>query len=304
MNLLAFFKLIRWKNLLLILYVQLLLKFVAFPSFNIETFLTPFQFVVLVISILLITAAGYIINDISDIKTDLINKPKRVIISKHITIEKAQQLYLWLNSVGIIAGIGLSLNVEKPSYTFIFIGASLLLYYYSKKFKSKPLIGNLIVSFLIALNILILYIFDINKTINSTNQQLLINIILSLSFFAFFLNLVRELLKDIEDVNGDYNLNMRTLPILIGEKRVKRIASFLCLIPLSLLIYFVVNFATTFKFTALYLIASTIIPLLYIVIKLNSAKTKNEFQKLSSLLKLIMLLGISAIIIFSFNQYQ
>ena len=302
MNLLIFFKLIRWKNLLLILYVQFLLKFVAFRSFNIETFLTPFQFVVLVISILLITAAGYIINDISDIKTDLINKPKRVIISKHITIEKAQQLYLWLNSVGIIAGIGLSLNVEKPSYTFIFIGASLLLYYYSKKFKSKPLIGNLIVSFLIALNILILYIFDINKTINSTNQQLLINIILSLSFFAFFLNLVRELIKDIEDVNGDYNLNMKTLPILIGEKRVKRIASFLCLIPLSLLICFVVNFATIFKITIVYLIPTTILPILFVLLKLTSAKSKKDFQKLSSLLKIIMFLGVNAIIIFSLNQ--
>ena len=157
MAILAFFKLIRWKNLLLIIYVQVLLKFLIFTSFNISTNLSFIQFIVLLISILLITSAGYIINDIYDLKTDLINKPKKVIVTKQFSIAKAQQLYLFLNASGIILGIGLSLNIEKPSYSFIFIGASLLLYYYSKKFKSKPLIGNLIISFLITISILILY---------------------------------------------------------------------------------------------------------------------------------------------------
>ena len=304
MNLLAFFKLIRWKNLLLVLYVQLILKFIAFPSFNIETFLTPFQFVVLVISILSITAAGYIINDISDIKTDLINKPAKVIVTKDFSIEKSKRFYLWLNSIGIMLGIGLSLNVEKPSYSFIFIGASLLLYYYSKIFKSKPLIGNLIVSFLIAFNIFVLYLFDI-YTVNSSYIQLYIFYIISiLCLFAFLLNLIREIIKDIIDVNGDNIIKMNTLPILIGQNRAKKAAIFLCVIPLILLVYIVYNFTSIFKITIIYLIPTTILPILFVLLKLNSAKTKNEFQKLSSLLKLIMLLGISAIIIFSFNQYQ
>ncbi|NQV76984.1 MAG: UbiA family prenyltransferase, partial [Lutibacter sp.] len=155
MRLAAYFKLIRWKNLLLILYVQILLKFLVFNSFNIETNLSLVQFIVLLISILLITAAGYIINDIFDLKTDLINKPQKVIVTKNFSLEKAQQLYLVLNATGVILGIGLSLNIEKPSYSLIFIGTSLLLYYYSKKFKSKPLIGNLIVSFLIGFSIFI-----------------------------------------------------------------------------------------------------------------------------------------------------
>ena len=233
MEILAFFKLIRWKNLLLIIYVQVLLKFLVFTSFNVSTNLSIIQFSALLISIILITSAGYIINDIYDLKTDLINKPKKVIVTKQYSIVKAQQLYLLLNSFGIILGIGLSLNIEKPSYSFIFIGTSLLLYYYSKKIKYKPLIGNLIVSLLISISILILYVFDINKTVQSTNQQLVINIILMLAFFAFFLNLIREIIKDIEDVNGDNNLNMNTLPIVLGKKRSKKAASILCLIPLS-----------------------------------------------------------------------
>ncbi|WP_372792436.1 geranylgeranylglycerol-phosphate geranylgeranyltransferase [Lutibacter sp.] len=301
MKLVAFFKLIRWKNLLLILYVQLLLKFLVFNSFNIVTNLSLAQFVILLISILLITAAGYVINDILDIKTDLINKPRKVIVTKNFSIEKAQWLYLVLNATGIILGIGLALNIERPSYSFIFIGASLLLYYYSKKFKSKPLIGNLIVSFLTAFSIYILYLFDINKTIQTTNQQLITNVLIVLSIFAFLLNFIREIVKDIEDVNGDYSLKINTLPILIGKKRTSKIASILCLLPLSLSVYIVIRFASIYKFTSLYLVVFTIIPLLYIALKLVAAKSIKDYKKLSTILKISMFLGINALIIFSLN---
>ena len=302
MRLAAFFKLIRWKNLLHILYVQILLKFLVFNSFNIETNLSLVQFIVLLISILLITAAGYIINDIFDLKTDLINKPQKVIVTKNFSLEKAQQLYLVLNATGVILGIGLSLNIEKPSYSLIFIGTSLLLYYYySKKFKSKPLIGNLIVSFLIAFSIFIIYLVDINKTIQTTNQQLIINIILGLSFFAFFINFIRKIVKDIEDVKGDYNLKMNTLPILIEKYRTIKIASLLCVIPLGFLIYIVINIASIYKFTSIYLVLFTIIPLLYVALKLQSVKSIKDFKKLSTILKISMFLGVNSLILFSLN---
>ena len=302
MKLVAFFKLIRWKNLLLILYVQILLKFLVFSSFNIETNLSLVQFIILLISLLLISAAGYIINDILDIKTDLINKPEKVIVTNKISIEKAQRLYLALNATGIILGIGLSLNIEKPSYSFIFIGASLLLYYYSKKFKSKPLIGNFIVSMLTAFSIFILYLFDINSNIQIRNQQLITTVILGLSVVAFFLNFSREIVKDIEDVKGDYKLKMNTLPILIGNKRASQIASILCIFPLGLLIYSVLNFASAYKLTSLYVVVFIIIPLLYVALKLLKAKSIKDFKKLSAFLKIIMFLGVNALFIISLNS--
>ena len=298
----AFLNLIRWKNLLLILYVQILLKFLLFPSFNILTNLSLIQFILLVSSTLLITAAGYIINDILDLKTDLINKPQKVIVTKHFSIEKAQQLYVWFNTVGIILGIALSLNIENPPYSFIFIGTSLLLYYYSKKLKSKPLIGNLIVSFLIAFSILLLCLFDINNASQNNTQQLIITIILILAFFAFFINLTREIIKDIIDIKGDYQLKMNTLPILIGTDRAKKIALISCIIPISLLLYLIVNYASIYKFTILYLLVFVLIPLLYVALKLRSAKSIKEFKKLSMLLKIIMFLGINALILFSINS--
>jgi len=297
----VFLKLIRWKNLLLILYTQLLLKLLVFNFLNVDTNLSLIQFIVLIVSILLITAAGYVINDIYDIKTDLINKPSKVIITKYFSVEQAKQFYLILNTFGIILGIGLSLNIEEPTFSLIFIGASLLLYFYAKKLKSKPLIGNIVVSFLVAFSILILVVFDINQSIQTKTQQLISNTILMLSFFAFFLTIIREIIKDIEDVNGDYNLKMKTLPILIGKKRAKQTALILCIIPISLLLYLILNYVTTYQFTVLYLLLFTFIPLLFVTLKLFYSTSIKDFKKISLMLKVIMFLGINSLLFFSFN---
>ena len=301
MNLVAFLKLIRWKNLLLILYTLLLLKLVLFRSLQISTSLSLFQFIILSSSVLLITAAGYIINDILDLKTDLINKPQKIIVSKQFSIEKSKQLYLGLNSIGLILGIGLSLQIEKPQYSFIFISASLLLYYYSKKFKTMPLIGNFIVSFLIAFSILITYIIDIDSSINTSTQQFVEKLIFGLSLFAFLLNLIRELVKDIEDVKGDYSLNMNTLPILIGKKRTQLTASFICALSVGLLAFIIISIASLYQFTAIYLILFTVLPLTYVAIKLRTINSLKGLRKISLFLKIIMVLGVNSVILFSLH---
>lgn len=287
--------------MLLVIYLQFLLKFSLFYVYEIKTNLTEIQFVILLLSLILIMAAGYIINDIFDLKTDLINKPQKVIVDNQFSVETAQKLYLITNTLGIISGIGLSLSILKPTYAFIFIGASLLLYFYSKKLKSKPLIGNITVSFLVVLNVIILSIFDLNFADKNDAKLLVIYIILLLSCFAFFINLVREIIKDIEDINGDYNLKMNTLPILLGVSRAKKIAMFLCLFPLGLLLFIVVKYASIYKYTVLYLLLFAFIPLVYVALKLTLAKTKKDFKKLSILLKLIMFLGINSLLLFSLN---
>ena len=303
MKLAVFLRLIRWKNLLLIIYLQILLKYSLFSVVELNTNISEFQFVILLLSLILIMAAGYIINDISDLKSDLINKPQKVIVANQFSVETTQHLYLIINTLGIILGIGLSLSLQKPTYAFIFIGAPLLLYFYSKKLKSKALIGNITVSFLVALSIVTLCLFDLNFAIQNEAQQLVIYVILLLSCFAFFINLVREIVKDIEDINGDYNMKMNTLPILLGAARTKKIASFLCVFPLGVLVFIVANYASEYKLTVLYLVLFTLVPLLYVALKLLSAKTKKDFKKLSMLLKLIMFLGINALLLFSLNTY-
>jgi len=294
----GFLHLIRWKNLALLLYIQLVLKLIFFNRFLTETNLTTLQFSILVSAIILVTAAGYIINDVFDIKTDLVNKPKKVIVSKIFSIEDAKRYYLITNSLGITLGIGLSLNIQKPPYALFFIGAPLLLYYYSKKLKGIPLIGNISVSILIAISILIIALFDVPLQ----NNFFIFKTIYLLIGFAFFLNLVREIIKDIEDIKGDYNSNIKTLPILIGIERTKKIASLLCLFPLTLLLILVFNFASIYKITMLYLSLFSILPLLYFMIKLPKATTKKKLNNLSTLLKTCMFLGISSLVLFSLNN--
>lgn len=299
MNLGVYFKLVRWKNLLLIAYVFILIEYVLFPFFQIYTLLSTFQFLILLVSVILITAAGYIINDIFDVKADKINKPTKVIVSTKITVEKAKIWYKITNTFGIILGILLCLNIGKPSYSFIFMGTSLLLYYYSKTFKTKPFIGNLIIAFSIALSILILPVFQLDFTIKNQAQNTVISIILLLSFFAFLLNLTREIVKDIIDINGDYNLNNNTLPIIFGRKRIRFLSLILCAFTLLFLLYLVLNFSKQFKYTLLYLVVFTMLPMVYIMVKLNIAKSKKQFQTISTLLKICMFLGINSILIFS-----
>ncbi|MDO9275158.1 MAG: geranylgeranylglycerol-phosphate geranylgeranyltransferase [Lutibacter sp.] len=303
MKLTAFLRLIRWKNLLLIIYLQILLKFSLFSVFELKSNLSVFQFVILILSLILITAAGYVINDIFDLKSDLINKPHKVIVSNYFSVESAQHWYLITNTSGIVLGIGLSLSIQKPSYSFIFMGASLLLYFYSKTLKSKPFIGNMAVSFLIAFSIITLGLFDFDFEIKNNSQKLVIYVTLLLSAFGFLINLVREVVKDMEDINGDYNLKMSTLPILFGISRTKKIASFLCVFPLGLLLFIVVKYASVYKLTVLYLVLFSLVPLLYVALKLLSAKTKKDFKKLSMLLKIMMFLGINSLLIFSLNSH-
>ena len=299
MVLATYFKLVRWKNLLLIVFVFFVLKFSLFNTLQIETKLSIVDFLILLLSVLSITAAGYIINDIFDVKTDLINKPTKVIVSQKISLETAKQWYKTTNTVGIVLGIILCIKISKPTHSFIFIGISLLLYYYSKKLKATPFIGNFLVSLLIAFSVLILPLFEIDLIAKNNIQNLATQIIWVLSFFAFSLNLIREIVKDIEDVNGDYSLNMKTLPILLGRLRTRSLVLFLSAIPIGLLLYIIINYSSIYNFTIIYLLFFVLIPLLYFIVKLKSAKKKNEFHKLSFLLKIIMLLGINSLLIFT-----
>jgi len=299
MKLGVYLRLIRWRNLLLIVYTLCLIKLLFFPYFNVETVLSNFQFFLLILSVVSITASGYIINDIFDIKADEINKPSKVIVSKLITIEKALLWYKTTTAFGLVLGIALCLRIEKPTYSFLFIATALLLYYYAKILKGKPFIGNFLVALLIAISIAILIIFDIDLSIQNNSQRLAINVILLLSTFSFVMNLIREIVKDIEDIDGDKKLNINTLPILFGRNRTRTFALILCLIPIGLLTFLIVNYRDDFKFTMLYLLISTLLPLIYIFLKLRTAKKKNEFHKISFLLKLVMFFGINSLLLFS-----
>ncbi|WP_457616922.1 geranylgeranylglycerol-phosphate geranylgeranyltransferase [Lutibacter sp.] len=289
----TFFKLIRWKNISLMIYVQLLIKFVLFPSFQVPQTLTVLQFALLLSSIVFIAAAGYIINDIYDVKIDTINKPNSVIISRLVSKETAYKWYLVTNVLGVVSGVILAFNLGDPSLAFLFFIPSLLLYYYSKKLKGMAFVGNVLISLLIAYNVLILTYFE--KVVNAQ----IITFILLLSSFAFVINFMRELIKDIEDIKGDYSFGLETLPITLGVYKAKQIASLLGVLFSVVVLYFLFGYWSNYKITLAYLVLFVLFPMGFTIFKLMKATTKSDFSKLSVLLKIMMFFGVNTIIIFS-----
>jgi len=299
----AFLKLIRWKNLLLIALIQVLIKYALFQPFNIDVTLNGFGFSLLVIATLCIAAAGNIINDIYDIDTDLINKPEKVIVSKSISEAKAFNLFFALTIVGVCIGFYLSNLIDKTGFSAIFIFTSALLYVYATTLKQTLLIGNIVVSVLVAMSIIIVGLFDLMPAITPENQQTqltMFKILLDYALFAFMINLLREIIKDIEDIEGDTKAEMKTLSIVIGKNKATKLLFVLSFIPLTAIIYYVITFLYKQQIAVGYFLLFVIAPLLYFTIKILSAKSKKELHHLSNVLKVVMLFGIMSLLLYKY----
>lgn len=301
-----FLKLIRYKNLLMLAFMQVLFRYAFLKQQNIPLALADWQYGLLVLSTVFLAAAGYVINNIYDVATDTINKPQDVVIGKGISETAAFNIYIGLNITGVALGFILSNIISKPSFASLFILIATLLYFYATSLKQIMILGNFIVALLLSVSVLIIGVFDIFPVINSKNQAhmaSLFSILTDYAVFAFMINFIREIVKDIEDVNGDYNQGMNTLPIAIGISRTAKIVVGLAIIPFIVCLlyinkYFVENnlFIVTF-----YAFAFVLAPLLYFIVKIFSAKNKKDFHHLSTLLKLILLFGILSILIITLN---
>ena len=291
-------KLIRWKNLALILLVQLLIKYALLESFEVLTALDDLHFFLLSLTTICLAAAGNIINDIYDVETDKVNKPDRLIVGKSISEKLAYNLFFGFNIVGILIGFYLSNHVGKSAFFGIFVVISILLYVYASFLKRTVIFGNIVVSFLVGMSVLIVGVFDIIPATfaqNRASQITFLNIILDYAIFAFLVNLVREFLKDIQDIEGDYKAGMNTLPIAVGRERANRITFLVSLIPIGAVIYYLATYLYKQQFAIIYFLVLVIAPMVYASIKIFSAEHKKDYIRLSTIYKLIMLLGMISI---------
>lgn len=302
-----FFKLIRWKNLIMIALVQCLIKYALllpfYESHGVVTTLNGFAFSLLVLATVCIAAGGYVINDIYDIETDKVNKPDKVIINKYISEKNALTLFIILNVIGVGLGFYLSNGIGKPGFFVIFIIASALLYIYSSYLKQILLVGNIVVSLVVSLSIILVGVFELLPAITDSNRDIQITffkIILDYAIFAFMINLIRELVKDIEDIDGDYKAGMQTLPIVLGRERANKIVFVLSLIPLLSVIYYVITYLFKQQLVVGYFLVLVIAPLIYISIKLFSAEHKAQYKHISLVLKLVMLSGMLSLLLYNF----
>jgi 4-hydroxybenzoate polyprenyltransferase len=270
-------------------------------------FLNDFWFSILILSVLLINSAGYIINDICDIETDLINKPNKVYINNHLPLKKAAMFYYILNISGIVLGIILSLKVNAMRLSSIHLAAIGLLWVYAMYLKKLPFIGNLSVALLSSVLILMPIFFEPIIFYNNTeafNDSIKIILKCSLIYasFAFLMQLVREIIKDLQDVEGDKITGCKTLPIATSVLFAKIICSFFIIATIIFIGWFQVHFYYQKEFYSVFNnwnFYSTIliqIPLLFILVKLFLSKTAKNYSVLSFITKGVMITGIISMV--------
>lgn len=273
---LALFRLTRFWNLAIIALAQ---YFTAYFLFNQrQAVFTDIWLFLLSGSTILIAAAGYIINDYYDIKIDLINKPDRVVIGKTITRRYAILFHTVISFLGVAAGLLINWKVGALNFVCAF-----LLWLYSNNLKRLPLIGNVVVAFLTGLSIFMLVFLY--------NQYL--PFVMVYSLFAFFMTLIREVVKDMEDMKGDTTFGCKTLPIVWGIRKTKSFV-YVIVVIFSILVLWLDY--RELKISWIYFIPLLFLPMSVLVFRLIKADTKKEFYQLSQLCKIIMLLGIISMV--------
>jgi 4-hydroxybenzoate polyprenyltransferase len=271
----SLFKLTRFGNLVIIGLAQ---YFTAGYLVGVQT-LDDSRLFFLSVSTILIAAAGYIINDYYDVKIDYINKPDRVVIGKGIPRRYAILFHVMLSGIGILLGIYLWWRTGAVRIAAINVMSVFLLWWYSNSLKRMPFVGNLTVAFLTGLSILV--VDALYRTGNA--------LIMIYASFAFFMTLVREIIKDIEDLKGDNTFGCKTLPIVLGIRKTKFII-YLILAIFSITVVVLNHFYKALPLT--YYLVFLFAPLLWMLYRLIRADMKKDFSILSTFCKVIMLLGI------------
>ena len=236
------------------------------------------------------SAAGNVINDYFDYNIDLINKPERPIPSGRISLENGKKYGYLLFLAGTVCGFLISYITNNWIPLGIVLFADIVLYLYAYRLKSTPLVGNLAVGFMTGFG----FVFG-GFCIN--NPSIIMTSIF-LGFFAFVMTTAREIIKDIEDIEGDKADGAKTLPIMIGTKIPAQLATVLILVDCALcpLLYFYHVFGVLY----LVIIAVAVILFLYsaaIIVKSQDEKTAGKSSKF---LKIGMLIAFAALAVGSF----
>lgn len=236
------------------------------------------------------TAAGNVINDYFDYNIDLINKPNRPIPSGRISLKAGRNYGYLLFLLGTICGFLISYLTGNWIPFIIVLISDVVLYLYAYNLKSTPLIGNLTVGFMTGFG----FVFGGF----CLNTPAIITTSLYLGFFAFVMTTARELVKDIEDMEGDKSEGAKTLPILYGEKITAILAFVLIIVDCALCP--VLYFNHIFSFYYLIVISIAVILFIYSAIMIIKKQQRDVASKVSKYLKIGMLIAFVAFIFGSF----
>ena len=307
----AYLNLIRYKNLIIIVLLQILLRYgLLIPilnHFGVSPELSHLRFGLLVLATVLLAASGYVINNYFDVSIDRINKPDNVVVGRQVPRRTALLLHVIFTFTGVFIGLFLAYITRKENYALMFILIPGLLWYYSTTLKKQMLVGNLTIALLTALVPFVVVSIEFATLARVHGSIILQSEACStawfwttgFAFFAFISTLMRELIKDMEDVEGDREAGCRTLPVEMGIDYSKTIVVILSIASVAALwlILIIVPQLRSSLITIGYFALFLTIPYVVLALKTLTSKTKKDFAFISGLSKIIMLMGILFIIV-------
>ena len=281
-------------------------KWVATPLLQLEQFgeLMPWWILtLLIVSVIGIAAGGYVINDYFDVKIDRINRPDNLVVTRIISRDAAMNLFYGLTAVGVIAGTVVAWWAHSWTLLFTYVVIPGLLWFYSASYKRMFLVGNLVVAFASAIVPLLVAIANADYLHHLYQNALAYSPIVGelyvwtggFAAFAFLLTWVREIVKDIEDIEGDREMECRTLPIVWGDKVAKIIATILLVAIATLIVYIlfaVLPFSHEWKsLPTRYVVFGLIVPILCSIVLLWAANSRTEYHRVQTIIKFAMFMG-------------
>lgn len=303
----AFLRLVRLPNLIFIALTQLLFQFCIYRTLYHDA-IPPhdtWRFILLLLASVFIAAAGYVINDYFDINIDEVNKPNKMVVDKVIHRRWAIAWHFILSSAGVLL-TAVALPVLQKWYLVLAnIACVVLLWFYSTNFKKSLLIGNIVISLLTAWTIMVMFFSKVSLAdalgLGQGAHYKFFRLAILYAGFAFVSSLIREAIKDMEDLEGDARFGCKTMPVVWGMNATKVYAAvWLIVLIASLIIIQVYILQFRWWLPVLYCILLVILPLLYIFYKLFRATSPKDFHHLSSCTKLVMLSGILSMTFFYF----
>lgn len=308
---LSILRLIRYKNLIIIALLQCLLRYgLLIPvlhEFGVSPELSDISFGLLVLSTLLLAASGYVINDYFDVRIDRINRPHDVVIGREVQRRTALLLHVIFTITGVFIGLFLAYITRKESYALMYIVVPGLLWYYSTTLKKQILIGNLAIAMLTALVPFIVVSMEFATLARVHGEAILHSQACStawfwttgFAFFAFISTISRELIKDMEDMEGDREAGCHTLPLEMGVHYSRTIVILLTVASIAAL-WIIVAMVPQLRQSYItwgYFFLFLTVPYLILIYKVSKAKIREDFHKASSISKFIMLMGILFILV-------
>ena len=311
-----YLKLLRVGNLaFLAILLFVMEKWVALPLLQLAQFSEQMPWWVLTLIILatvFVAAGGYVINDYFDVKIDRINRPDDLVVTRHISREGAMRLFQVLTLVGVLMALGVAWWARSWTLAMIFIVIPGLLWFYSASYKRQLLIGNIVVAFASALVPLLIAIINADYLAHLYGEALAYTPIVGqlyvwlgeFAIFAFLMTLVREMVKDIEDREGDCEMECRTIPIVWGVKTTKIIVTILLLAIAALIVYIawaVLPFPHSWQsFSTRYVVFGLLVPIACVITLLWASTNQVEIRRTQLVLKFMMFMGV----MYSFVIYQ